>query len=136
MLLAKEEDILKLYSTNKVNHQKNASDYIKVKLLSSQGFKISQIAKELNLTRSLVSHWISKSSSRTPKSIKGITKLKEIGFIPLMINNTRIFNHLVHTIGLRYADGCIYHQKRNNSYSFYLCFGEEIDAKSYVTDTK
>lgn len=46
--------------------------------------------------------------------------------------NLDMYSFICHLFGLRYSDGCIYKQKRNNSYTFYICFGKEKDAITFI----
>lgn len=70
------------------------------------------------------------------KSIRGLKELKDMGLLPLKISSDLSFSLFMHVLGLRYADGCIYEQKRNKSYTFYLCFGKKIDALRFINDAK
>lgn len=65
---------------------------------------------------------------------KAIKELKSAGLLPLRISGSESFKHFVHLLGLRYSDGCIYKQTRNNSYTFYICFGNKRDAERLVKD--
>ena len=38
--------------------------------------------------------------------------------------------------GLRFADGCVYEQKRNNSFTGYVCFGDKQNAINFIDDCK
>jgi intein/homing endonuclease len=75
-------------------------------------------------------------SKEKPKGVKAIEELKKAGLFPLRVSNSKEFSHFVHIFGFRYADGCIYYQKRNKTYTFYLCFGNKKDAENLAKDCK
>jgi len=133
--LANFEDVLKHYSTDKINQQKNALDYIKSneirKKLSFGARKISRIIK---IPEGTINNWL--MGKKKPRAIKGLNQLKSMKLLPLKISDSFEFRHFIRTLGLRYADGCIYNQTRNNSYTFYICFGDKIDAIRFVEDSK
>lgn len=76
------------------------------------------------------------SQSFTAKTEKAVKQLEHAGLLPLKINNTNSFRLFVRILGLRYADGCIYYQKRNKSYTFALYFGDIKDASKVCNDVK
>jgi hypothetical protein len=67
---------------------------------------------------------------------KALQELKSANLLPLKISDSESFRHFIHLLGLRYSDGCTYKQVRNNSYSFYICFGNKTDAEIFVKDCK
>ena len=135
IILAEFEDVLKFYSTDRINQQKNAIDYVKTKRIRAENSIGSlRISKLLNIPAGTVNNWL--MGKKTPRSIKGLNQLESMGLLPLRIDNSLGFQHFVRSLGLRYADGCIYEQKRNNSFTFYICFGDEIDAINFISDSK
>jgi len=70
------------------------------------------------------------------KRSKSIRILKKACLFPLEFSNSKSFRHFVHVLGLRYSDGCIYHNKRNKSYTSYVCFGKKEDAENFSNDCK
>jgi len=62
--------------------------------------------------------------------------IESMNLLPLEISDSIEFRHFMRTLGLRYADGCIYKQRNNNSYTFYLCFGDKIDALKFIEDSR
>lgn len=133
MQLATEKEVLSLYPTNKINQQKNALLYQEAMKLRKKGLGARKISKIIDMPEGAIHYWL---QGFEPKSVKGINELKDMNLLPLEISKEESFIHLVHTLGIRYADGCIYEQKRNNSYTYYLCFGDKLDALTYIKDSK
>ena len=134
-ILVRFEDVLKFYPIDRIHQQKNALDYIKVKELRERtGFGARKISKIINVSEGTVNHWL--IGKNTPRAVKGIKQLESMGLLPLKISDSRAFCHFLRTLGLRYSDGCIYEQKRNNTLTFYLCFGDKDDALKFVKDSK
>ncbi len=134
-VLANFEDVLKHYSTDKINQQKNALDYIKSNEIRRKHFfgarKISRIIK---IPEGTINNWL--MGKKKPRAIKGLNQLKSMKLLPLRVEDSEEFKHFMRALGLRYADGCIYKQSRNNSYTFYICFGDKIDAMKFIEDSK
>ena len=133
--LANFDDVLKHYFTDKINQQKNALDYIKVRKIREEVFiGALKISRLIDVPYGTINNWL--MGKKTPRAIKGLNQLKSMKLLPLKISDSLEFRHFMRTLGLRYADGCIYKQSRNNSYTFYICFGDEIDAINFVEDSK
>jgi len=77
-----------------------------------------------------------KYDTNIKRTIKGIKKLENMGLLPLKVSNNRAFQQFIITLGLRYADGCIYKQRENKSFTTYVCFGEKKDALNFCKDVK
>jgi len=134
-ILAKFENVLEHYSTNKINQQKNAYDYMKVKRIREKmSYGAIKISRIIDVPSGTINHWL--VERKIPRAIKGLKKLESMGLLPLIVSNSNEFGHFMRVLGLRYADGCIYHQKRNNSYTFYICFGDKIDATNFIEDSR
>jgi len=67
---------------------------------------------------------------------KGIENLKLMKLLPLVINSSEEFRLFVRIFGFRLADGTIYQQKKNNSFTFALYFGTKDDAQWLCDDVK
>ncbi|MFQ6055324.1 MAG: LAGLIDADG family homing endonuclease [Methanosarcinales archaeon] len=65
---------------------------------------------------------------------EGIEKLESASIVPLTPSFTPAFIQVVRILRLRYSDGCIYRQKNNNSFTFYICFKEKMDALKLCED--
>lgn len=134
-ILVRFEDVLKFYPIDRVHQQKNAFDYIRVRELREEtGLGARKISKIINIPEGTVNHWL--IGKNTPRSTKGIRQLEFMGLLPLKVSNLPSFRHFLRTLGLRYSDGCIYEQKRNNTLTFYICFGDRSDALKFVNDSK
>lgn len=134
-ILANFKDVLKYYSTDKINQQKNALDYFESKdIRERSSFGAMKISKIIGIPFGTVNNWL--MGKKIPRAIKGLRELELMNLIPLEISDSLSFKHFVITLGLRYADGCIYRQKNNNSYTFYICFGDRIDALNFINDSK
>ncbi|MFA4886627.1 MAG: hypothetical protein WC595_00275 [Candidatus Nanoarchaeia archaeon] len=131
-LFITREKLLFFYSTSKVNQQLNALNYYKaIKLKKYTDYNCRQIAEKIDMPYSAVYYWL---QGFAPKSVKGLNELEAMNLLPLKINNSSSFLHFICTFGIRFADGCIYEQKRNNSFTFYLCFGDKLNAQNFVYD--
>lgn len=129
------EDVLKFYSINKINQQKNALDYARAKSIREKSlFGARKISKMIGVPEGTVNNWL--MGKKIPRAVKGLKMLEVMGLLPLKISDSPAFRHFLITLGLRYSDGCIYEQKRNNSFTFYVCFSDEIDAKKFIEDSK
>ncbi len=132
-ILVTKEDIISMYSKDKVNHQRNALKYYEaLEIRKKLGYGSLRISQMINMPLGAVHYWF---LGNEPKSVKGINELKSMGLLPFKISSNKSFEHFVRTFGLRFSDGCVYHQKRNNSYTGYLCFGKKEDAQSYIQDS-
>lgn len=132
IVLATAESVLKLYSTDKVNQQENAKKYFEaMRIRRELGFGARKTSRMINASEGAVSNWL---SGESPRSVKGLRELERAGLLPLIVSEDASFTQFVRTLGLRYADGCIYHQKRNNSFTCYLCFGDRQDAVKLARD--
>jgi len=72
--------------------------------------------------------------SKFQKSIDNVVKLEKLSLLPLAVENTKSFRLFVRILGFRYADSCIYYQKRNKSFTFALYFGKIVDAENLCND--
>jgi len=134
-VLARFEDVLKFYPIDRINQQKNAKDYLRVgKIRERDSIGAVRISRLIDIPYGRINNWL--MGKNTPRSIKGLKELESMKLLPLEISDSLEFKHFMITLGLRYADGCIYNQRRNNSYTFYICFGDEIDALKFVEDSK
>ena len=134
LTLATKEDVISMYSTSKVNQQRNALKYYEaMKLRKEFGHGSTKISKIIKMPKSAVHYWF---QGFEPKSVKGVNELEAMGLLPLEVNSDKSFRQFVRTFGLRFADGCIYEQKRNNSYTGYLCFGRKENALKFIEDCK
>lgn len=134
-ILADLQDVLKFYSTDKINQQKNALNYMEtMKIREKYSFGAMKISKIIDIPQSTINNWL--MGKKTPRSIKGINQLKSMGLLPLEIRDSLEFKHFMRILGLRYSDGCIYEQKRNNSFTFYVCFSDKVDAMKVLEDSK
>lgn len=132
--LATKEDVVSMYSTSRVNQQRNALKYYEaMQLRKSLGWGSLRISKAIDMPLGAVHYWL---QGFEPKSVKGIKELENMGLLPLTISNSKAFTQFVRTFGLRFADGCVYEQKRNNSFTGYVCFGEHEDATKFINDCK
>ena len=119
--LVTREDVLQQYSTDKINQQRNARKYWKaMQLRVEQGYGAMRISQTINMPMGAVAYWL---QGFEPKSIKGLTQLKNAGLLPFKPAETDTMKLFLRVLGLRYSDGCIYEQKRNNSITCYVCFG-------------
>ncbi|VVB68345.1 tRNA-splicing ligase RtcB [Candidatus Norongarragalina meridionalis] len=59
-----------------------------------------------------------------------------MGLLPLKVSNSASFLQFIRIFGLRYADGCIYQQTRNRSFTFHICFGDKKDALRLIDDAR
>lgn len=133
-ILATREKVISMYSTSKVNQQRNAIKYYEaMKLRERLGFGSLRISRAINMPMAAVHYWL---QGFEPKSVKGVKELENMGLLPLRISNLKSFVQFVRAFGLRLADGCIYEQKRNNSYTGYVCFSNIKDAIKFVDDCK
>ncbi len=133
-ILATKGDVLSMYSTSKVNQQRNALKYYEaMQLRKSLGYGAVRISRAIKMPMGAVHYWL---QGFEPKSVKGIKELESMGLLPLEIQDSKAFRQFVRTFGYRLADGCIYEQKRNNSYTGYVCFGEIEDALQFSNDCK
>ena len=133
-ILATKEDVISMYSTSKIDQQKNAKKYYEaMDLRKKLGIGSLRISRAINMPLGAVHYWL---QGFEPKSVKGVKELESMGLLPLKISNSKQFKQFVRTFGLRFADGCIYEQKRNNSFTGYVCFGNKKDAIKFVGDCK
>lgn len=131
-IIVTKEKLLSLYPD-----AGNAKLYFKAMGLRKRaGLGAWRIARILNVwnRRGTINQWL--CTEVKPRSVKEINELENAGLLPLKTSNSEIFRHFVHLFGLRYSDGCIYRQKRNKSYTFYICFGNKNDAKNFTEDCK
>lgn len=132
--LATKEDVISMYSTSRINQQRNALKYYEaMELRKELGFGSLRISRAIDMPMAAVHYWL---QGFEPKSVKGIKELENMGLLPLYISNSKSFLQFVRTFGLRLADGCIYEQRRNNSYTGYVCFGNKEDAIKFIEDCK
>jgi len=94
-------------------------------------WKISKFLKNWSRRQS-INQWI--NGYEKPKSIKEIEKLKRMGLVPLIVSSKDSFRLFIRIFGFRLADGCIYFQRRNNSFTFALYFGTLKDAQWLCND--
>lgn len=133
-ILATKGDVISMYSISKINQQRNAIKYYEAMVLRKKlGFGSLRISRAINMPIGAVHYWL---QGFEPKSVKGVKELENMGLLPLRISNSKAFKQFVRTFGLRFADGCIYEQKRNNSFTGYVCFGNKIDAIKFIDDCK
>lgn len=131
-VIATKEDVISKYSTSKIDHQRNALKYYEAMDLRDKfGYGSLRISRAINMPLGAVSYWL---MGFEPKSVKGVKELERMGLLPLEITDRPAFTQFVRTLGLRFADGCIYEQKRNNSFTGYICFGDERNAIKFVND--
>lgn len=132
--LATKEDVISMYSTSRINQQRNALKYYEaMELRRKLGWGSLRISRTIGMPLGAVHHWL---RDYEPRSVKGVKELENIGLLPLRISNSKPFIQFVRTFGLRFADGCIYEQKRNNSFTGYVCFGDKEDATKFIDDCK
>lgn len=132
-ILVTKEDIISMYSISKIDQQTNARKYYEaMELRNKFGYGSLRVSRIVDMPLGAVHYWF---SGYEPKSVKGIIELESMDLLPLTISLDKSFEHFIRTFGLRYSDGCIYHQERNNSYTGYLCFGTKEDAEWYVNDS-
>jgi len=84
------------------------------------------------LTKTLVTKKVFVSTF--PNCMNNVVDLEKLNLLPLFIENTKSFRLFVKILGFRYADSCIYNQKRNRSFTFALYFGKISDAKNLCKD--
>ena len=65
---------------------------------------------------------------------KGLEELEMAGLLPLKPSTNPTFLLFVKILGFRYADGCIYQQKRNNSFTFSLTMKDYVDAENICNE--
>ena len=134
-ILAGFKEVLQFYSTDKINQQKNALNYIRVKNIREKNLSgARKISRIIDIPEGTVNNWL--MGKKTPRAVKGLKMLEVMGLLPLRISDSPAFRHFLITLGLRYSDGCIYEQKRNNSFTFYVCFSDKIDALKFIEDSK
>lgn len=132
IVLATKEDIISMYATSKIDHQTNAAKYYQaMELRRKLNWGSLKISRAINMPEGAVHYWL---QGFEPKSVKGIKELERMGLLPLEVSNSEPFIQFVRTFGLRFADGCVYEQKRNNSFTGYLCFGDKQDAIKFTGD--
>ena len=133
-ILATKKDVISMYSTSRVNQQRNALKYYEaMELRKKFRFGSLRISRSINMPMAAVHYWF---QGFEPKSVKGIKELENMNLLPLRTSNSKSFMQFVRTFGLRFADGCVYEQKRNNSFTGYLCFGNKSDADKFADDCK
>lgn len=131
-ILATKEDLLLHYSTNRINQQRNASKYWEaMSLRKERGYGAMKISRIIDMPMSAIAYWL---QGNKPRSVKAIEQLEHAKLLPLKVSDSAAFRLFSKALGLRYADGCIYEQKRNNSYTTYICFGNKIDALNFCKD--
>lgn len=133
-ILAIWKDVLSFYPTNrKINHQKYAIKYFEaMKLRKEKNIGATKISRIIDIPSGTINYWLMKREM--PVAVKGIKELEEMNLLPLEISNLNSFKHFMRALGLRCSDGCIYEQKRNNSFTFYVCFSEKINALKFIED--
>ena len=72
--------------------------------------------------------------SKFPDSVNNVEELERLGLLPLENKDNKLFSLFVKILGFRYADGCIYYQRRNKSFTFALYLGKLKDAKILCDD--
>lgn len=72
--------------------------------------------------------------SKFPNSVNNVEELERLGLLPLENKDNKLFGLFVKILGFRYADGCIYYQRRNNSFTFALYLGKFKDAEKLCKD--
>jgi len=72
--------------------------------------------------------------SKFPESLESARELEKLNLLPLKVDNSLSFKLFVKMLGFRYADGCIYYQKRSKSFTFALYFGKIKDANRLCKD--
>lgn len=133
--LARFEDVLEFYPTTEVHQQKNALNYILAQeIRKNKSLGARKISEIIKIPEGTVNNWL--GNRKIPRPIKGLKKLESMKLLPLEVSESKAFTHFVRTLGLRYSDGCIYEQKRNNSYTFYVCFKDKIDALKFIEDSR
>lgn len=133
-ILATRENVISMYSTSRINQQRNALKYYEaMELRKKFGFGSLRISRAINMPMPAVHYWL---QGFEPKSVKGIKELENMNLLPLRTSNSKSFMQFVRTFGLRFADGCVYEQKRNNSFTGYVCFGDKSDADKFAYDCR
>ena len=135
VVLSNQEKVLSLYPTAKIHQKENALKYLEaIMLRNEENLGARRISQRIDVNEGTINYWIMGRS--TPRSLKGIKELESMNLLPLKISDSPHFRHFMRTLGLRYSDGCIYEQKRNQSFTFYVCFSNKNDALRIVKDSK